>query len=187
MHRLPAQSGGYPGDRLFERAAREAAWTARYLSSMADIGQRGERPNRGLPRAARIVGISDRPRIHHGYSETLEVAEVARGKRCPPSGNDAGDLDIPDLDAPTSTLPARGDSAGSNGSPLVERLHPAFQLLLEKLVEGLLQFSSSLAGVEEPETRSDLEDGDSGHPYGLRRLIVEPGDDSRVRSPLHQG
>jgi hypothetical protein len=101
--------------------------------------------------------------------------------------NNAGDLDIPDLDAPASTLPARGDSPGSNGSPLVEGLHPAFQLLLEKLVEGLLWFLSSLVGVEEPKTRSDLEDGDGGRPYGLRRLIVEPGDDSRVRRPLHQG
>ena len=115
------------------------------------------------------------------------MTEVARGERCPTSRNDAGDLDIPDLDAPASPLPARGDSPGSNGSPLVERLHPAFQLLFEKLVEGLLQFSSSLVCVEEPKTRSDLEDGDGGRPYGLRRLIVEPGDDSGVRSPLHQG
>src|SRR5258707_204831 len=105
------------------------------------------------------------------------MTEVARGKRCPPSRNDAGDLDIPDLDAPANTLSARGDSPGSNGSLLVEGLHPAFQLLLEQLVECLLQFSWSLAGVEEPKTRSDLEDGDGGRPYGLHWLIVEPGDD----------
>src|SRR5262252_8287692 len=63
----------------------------------ADIGDRRKRVRRSSAcRSDR--GISDRPRIHHGYSESLEVTEVARGKRCLPSRSDAGDLDVPDLD-----------------------------------------------------------------------------------------
>jgi hypothetical protein len=145
--------------------------------------------DRGVVRAVAIPCPSPRatrPGVDEGYSEALEMTQVAGGERCSPGGGDAGDLDVPDLDTAAGTLPARGKAPSSEGGCLVERLHPALQVLSEDLLERLLQLSPSFPYREELQPGANLEDSDRSRPNGLRRLAVEPRHHCRIGCSKHQ-
>ena len=88
-----------------------------------------------------------RPRVDEHEAASLEVARVAGREGRLARVDDAGNLDIANLDGSADLAPLRSDTAGSVGRNLVKRQNSIFQVFFENLREGFLQLAPAPAGL----------------------------------------
>ncbi len=126
------------------------------------------------------------PGIDQVDSHAFEVPQVARSKFRPARRDDAGYLEIADLDTVTRPLALGGDAPGCVGCGSVERLDPSLQVVFNQLLECDLEFAASPASCDQIQTPSDFEQGDRRCPNRLGWLSVQPSHDSGIGRASHQ-
>jgi hypothetical protein len=115
------------------------------------------------------------------------MSHVPRGDRRLPGGCNSRDLDVADFHASTYPPSLRSDVACGSCAGFIERNDPAFEVFLERSVEGFFERSLTPAWRENLQPEPHFKDGDRRRPDRFRRLGIDPSDHGWIRLPLHQG
>ena len=105
------------------------------------------------------------PWIDERDPEIPEVTHVAGSQGRPPSGDDAGDFDVAEIDRSSRRSPFGCALPRLTGGLVIERQDASLQIFLHRTGEGVFELSPSATSREQPEAETNLEDCDGRRPY----------------------